>query len=181
MRDISKLTKLNVGCGFLTFKDHVNLDIVKVEGVNVVHDLEKFPYHFKDDQFDEIFCSHVVEHIENIVGLMREFQRIGKKGAKIRIIVPYFASPNAWRDPTHKRVFTYNTFNYFDGCYYFNDINLKVVKRKIIFLSNTGFMYSKLDFINYIINIFPQIYERFFCYTPLLTCSEIHYLLEVQK
>lgn len=49
-----KKKKLNLGCGKDIKKEYVNLDIRKFPGVDIIHDLNKFPYPFKDDSFDEI-------------------------------------------------------------------------------------------------------------------------------
>ena len=56
------LKSLDIGCGRFKFPGSVGLDIVPLEGVDVVHDLDKFPYPFPSDTFDYIRLSHVVEH-----------------------------------------------------------------------------------------------------------------------
>ncbi len=56
--------KLNLGCGKQIKEDYTNLDKVALEGVDVVHDLDVFPYPFRDNTFDEILCSHVLEHVD---------------------------------------------------------------------------------------------------------------------
>lgn len=40
--------------------------------------VEKLPY--KDKSFDFVYCSHVLEHVEDIVNALYEIQRIGKAG-----------------------------------------------------------------------------------------------------
>ena len=108
-----KLRKLNVGSGKNTFPNYVNLDIFPGKGVDVVHNLEKFPYPFKNEEFDVIEAHQVLEHIHNLEGVMQEFSRILKKGGKIKIDVPHFSSNSAYMDPTHCRFFAYTTFNFF--------------------------------------------------------------------
>ena len=58
-----EMRRLNLGCGRKIFKNSVNLDRVKLDGVDVVHDLNKFPYPFKDESFDEIKALAVLEHL----------------------------------------------------------------------------------------------------------------------
>ena len=41
-------------------------------------DLEKLP--FGDNSYDVVFCSHVLEHMENPGAAMRELMRVGKRG-----------------------------------------------------------------------------------------------------
>lgn len=54
--------------------------------------------------------SHVIEHVANLVGLMEEVYRVCKSGAVVEIVVPYYTSRGAFRDPTHVRYITEDTF-----------------------------------------------------------------------
>ena len=92
--------KLLVGCGRHHREGYVNLDIAKMPGVDVVHDLDKFPYPFKDNTFSEIVAEHVLEHLADLMSVMREFHRISKQGGIIKIVVPYYHSHGAFQDPT---------------------------------------------------------------------------------
>ncbi len=67
-KKIDTLKKLNLGCGLNHREGYVNLDAVKLPGVDVVHDLNKMPYPFKTNQFDEIICQHLLEHLDNFEG-----------------------------------------------------------------------------------------------------------------
>ena len=52
---MNKTTKLNFGCGADIKKGYINLDKSKIKGVNVVHDLNKYPWPFPGNHFDEIY------------------------------------------------------------------------------------------------------------------------------
>ncbi len=175
------MKKLNMGCGNDILDWYLNRDIIKLPWVNKVYDFEKFPYPFKDNEFDEIYCSHVLEHMNDLWKVMEEFNRIGKKWCIIKVKVPYFASPNAWWDYTHKRTFNTNTFNYFHKDCYYNTTNIIVKKYKIHYFSNNRYLKSDIKNIipDFLINLFPKIYERFFAYW--FPASEIHFLLEIKK
>jgi len=82
----------------------IGVDIVKCAGVDIKHDLTKFPYPFKDESVDAIFASHFVEHLDGIerMKFMDECHRILKSGGKMRLIHPYYKSVRAVQDPTHK-------------------------------------------------------------------------------
>ena len=128
--------KLTIGCGKDIKKDFVNLDIVKLPGVDVVHNLNKYPWPFKDNEFEYIYCDNVLEHLEDIIKPVEEIWRISKPKAKTRIIVPIFPSVWSFCDPTHKSVYTYFTFNYFrpeDSLNYYSKARFRIAKRKIIF------------------------------------------------
>ena len=55
-----------------------------------------------------------MEHLSDIVKTMDEIWRISKSDALIKIKSPYFASHRAQTDPSHKRFFTAESFDYFD-------------------------------------------------------------------
>ena len=104
--------RLNVGCGRDIRAGWVNVDRVKLPGVDKVCDLNKFPWPFKDDEFDEVNCDQVLEHLNDIPRCLRELWRITKAGAKIHIAVPHYASPGAWFDLTHKHPFGWMSLDY---------------------------------------------------------------------
>lgn len=101
--------KLNLGCGTDIKQGYVNLDIIKREGVDVVHNLDSYPYPFPDNHFDEIIAIHLLEHVDDFLKTLEELYRILKPGGKIKAIVPYFSSTGAFQDPTHKHFFSKDT------------------------------------------------------------------------
>ncbi len=107
------MKKLNLGCGQDIRKGWVNLDIVKHEGVDVVHDLNQLPLPFSDESFDFIGCYDILEHVEWIP-LMGEIHRILRKGGKVEIRVPHFTAGDInYGDPSHKHLFSTRSFEYF--------------------------------------------------------------------
>ena len=135
------MKKLNLGCGKHILKGYTNLDVVKLEGVNIIHDLNKFPYPFSDNYFNEILAKSVLEHLWYLPKVLEELWRISKPNAVINIWVPHFASLGAFVDPTHKQFFTYYSFDYFsenakkgiDHLDYYNKARFKILQRKIIY------------------------------------------------
>jgi len=108
--------KLNLGCGNSILDGYINLDIVKNYGVDLVHDLNVFPYPFEDNHFDEILMSHVLEHLMYPQETMKELYRILNKNGKLSIVFPHYTHPNAWLDLDHKRALTEDIF----GRFYYN-------------------------------------------------------------
>ena len=129
---------LDLGCGFNKIQisncEVIGLDMRKIEKVDVVHNLEKMPLPFQDNSFDIIFSYGVLEHIRNLIPLMKDIQRILKKNGKFIILVPHFSTVTAFCDIDHIRFFSAQSFESFDPNSEFNyyNINFKV-KTKILF------------------------------------------------
>ena len=111
---IDNKTKLHLGCGHNIKPGWINHDLVDLPGVDLVFDLEKYPWPINDKTCDEIIAKDVLEHLSNTVKVMDEFYRITKPGAKIYIAVPYWNSWEAITDPTHVSQFNEYTFEFFD-------------------------------------------------------------------
>jgi predicted SAM-dependent methyltransferase len=105
---------LDFGCGNKKRPGAVGLDINPQTDADVVHDLNVFPYPFADSSFDEIYADNVLEHLDNVLGVVEELHRIARPGALVKVIAPYFRSRWAWIDPTHQHAFSVESFSYFD-------------------------------------------------------------------
>jgi SAM-dependent methyltransferase len=92
---------LELGCGANKTPGAVGVDRVDGPGVDVVHDLSRFPWPFPDNAFDEIRLSHILEHLDKILPAMEEIHRIARPGAQVLIWTPHYSSMNSWTDPTH--------------------------------------------------------------------------------
>lgn len=110
----TELKKLDIACGQRKKDGFIGMDIVANEGVDIVHDIETYPWPIEDNSIYEIHCSHYVEHCRDLVRFMQEIWRILMPGGTIRIEAPYYTSIRAWQDPTHVRAITDVTFLYFN-------------------------------------------------------------------
>lgn len=139
---MSELMRLNVGCGRDIRKGWVNIDKYGLPGVDVIHDLQVLPLPFKDEHCDEILCQDVLEHFDDYIPLMRELCRILRPGGALTVRVPHFSTAYNFVDPTHKRSFSFRTFDYFVKSetslrnYYFDFGFTRVEEVKIIFPKN---------------------------------------------
>ena len=62
----------------------------------------------------KIVSNQTLEHIgEGFIRLMNSCWRVLKPGGTFQACVPHWKSPYAWGDPTHRRVFTEVSFDYF--------------------------------------------------------------------
>ncbi len=107
--------KLNLGCGFNHKEGFVNIDKFKQNSPDLVFDLEcDKPLPFKDGSVNEVFGSHIIEHIKNIDKLMYEIWRVCKPGTKCLFITPYLTSDDAFESSGHVRFLNENSWMYFD-------------------------------------------------------------------
>lgn len=113
---------LDLGCGKRKYPGSIGLDVSNKTDADIIHDLNVFPYPLEDNQFDYVNIDNVIEHVDNVISVMEEVHRVTKNGATIKIVVPYFRSPYASVDPTHKHFFTTMSFYYFDPDHMFNQL-----------------------------------------------------------
>jgi len=106
--------KLDIACGQTKQPGYVGIDISKIPGVDIVHDLEKTPWPIKNNSVSEAFCSHFIEHVKNLPAFMDELHRVLVVGGKAAIVCPYYTSMRCWQDPFHIRAISEATFLYFN-------------------------------------------------------------------
>ena len=108
---------LDIGCGKFKLPGSIGLDIVPLEGVDVVHDLNQFPYPFRNNSFDRIRVIHVIEHIQSILKTMEEIHRIAKPGGEVEIVTPHYTDASSWQDPSHLWHLSSRSFDFFQEEY----------------------------------------------------------------
>lgn len=104
--------KIDVACGMAKKEGFVGMDISDIPGVDIVHDLNIYPWPIESNSVEEIYCSHYVEHVPELFKFFDELYRIMKTGAKAVLIAPYWNSMRAWQDPTHVNGISENTYLY---------------------------------------------------------------------
>ncbi len=83
--------KINMGCGWRNFgPDWVHIDAGDYDHLDYksITNLDQY----KDETVDLIYASHVIEYFdrEEVVSLLKEWNRVLKKGGTLRIAVPDF-------------------------------------------------------------------------------------------
>jgi hypothetical protein len=107
---------LDIGCGKSKRIGAIGLDMnPALNGdVDVVHEIKsKVNLPFKDSEFNEIYLSHIIEHIQDIPWLMSELHRIAVPKGQIHIRFPHFSSRNAYGDVTHCHYLGFHSFDHF--------------------------------------------------------------------
>jgi predicted SAM-dependent methyltransferase len=187
---VSETKRLNVGCGLDIRPGWVNLDSVDYGGNQIV-DLNRFPWPFPDGHFDEVYASHVMEHMANFNAVVTEIWRVSRHGAVFTVKVPFFLSTKFYSEPDHRIPFGIRSFDNYEDIRgrrlrfyetwklghrtnYGSPARFVVVSKRFHF-SN----FAVLRWLNFFINIEPVLFERFFA--TLLTPEEVHFVLRVSK
>jgi len=105
--------KLNLGCGWRKIPGFLNIDISPEVKPDMVVDLsEGLP--FLDNTFEEIYSSHVIEHIIpcKFRFVLEEIGRVAKNGCILELYLPL---DNIFARTTidHYRTFSYTSFDEF--------------------------------------------------------------------
>lgn len=178
---------LDLGCGsvkhIIPNAEVIGLDFYNNKNANVVWDLEEcdLGLPFKDNSFDGVIATHVLEHIKNLLPLIDELWRITKPNGIIDIEVPYFASSLAHSSIDHVRFFSYTSFDPYKKEFsskYQNSKTCFEVKASYHFSGHFGLrtIGKVVDFFS---NRFPRIYQRLFAF--VLPTEIVKFKLEVIK
>jgi SAM-dependent methyltransferase len=164
------MKSLDLGCGPHGKKEgSVGLDIRPAPHVDVVHDLNQYPYPFEDDVFDHVEMSHIIEHIQRPLLLMNEVHRIARDGASIRVITPHYSSQLSYGDLEHVHHLGYISFLTLQKTGWF-----KIENHRLHF---TDF-YQVLG-VSLWANLAPRRWEKYFCF--LFPALYVEVLLKVVK
>jgi len=151
---------LDLGCGKRKAAGSIGIDSVKVEGVDIVADLNQgIPV--KSNTADKVIASNIIEHLQDLVKIMEEIHRVAKPNAIVEVEVPYYASHYAFCDPTHKQFFTWKTLDYFtekEPYVYYSKARFEILEKKFHSLGR-GRIFK--DSIDALATRFPTVYERF--------------------
>jgi SAM-dependent methyltransferase len=150
--------KINLGSGGRPLNGYINVDkCPSAPKVDVVHDLDVYPWPFDDDSADEIYMNQCLEHLADHNRAMKEVHRILMPGGTARISVPHFTWQFAFHDPTHKHFYGYNTFFYYaKDCGYF-DFKFSSCRAKIVFGKRLSVWNILLE---PLFNLMPNVYEQ---------------------
>ena len=80
---------LDIGCGRNKRPGAVGIDRVALPEVDVVHDLNDFPYPFPDGSFDHVLAPYVVSVVPEPERVMREIARVCRPGGTV-VVVNHF-------------------------------------------------------------------------------------------
>ena len=104
---------LDVGCGINKYPGSIGVDRNANTRADVLCDLDRFPYPFRDSSFDELRAIHVIEHVSDVIRAMEEFHRLVVPGGRVFIETPHYTDFSSFCDPTHRWHLNSFSFRYF--------------------------------------------------------------------
>lgn len=113
-----EVIKIDLGGGLAPQPGFIVMDPRPLRGVDIVHDLEKYPWPLPNSSVGLLMASNMIHRInpanQGFIKWMNEAWRVLKVGAQIMISVPYAGSTPFWTDPTSLNAVTAQTWFYFD-------------------------------------------------------------------
>lgn len=169
---------LDLGCGKKKREGTIGVDFnTRLEGV-VNHNLNEFPYPFDNETVDKVYIDNCLEHLDNPLRVMEEIHRMLKRDGEVKVIVPYFRSPYAYHDPTHKTFYTTQSFSYYDPqhpiCIRYDYTKAYFKVEGIIFHENLKSGIIKSNIVKFA-NKWPYFYEN--VVSSFLPLDEISFFL----
>lgn len=110
--------RLDIGSGDNKQPGFVGIDYYQYGDVDIVHDIEEFPWPLPDECVLTAIASHVLEHVNPhkgvFIGVMDEIWRVMKPRGQFAFVVPHASSHGYQQDPTHCNMINETTMHYFD-------------------------------------------------------------------
>jgi len=174
---------LDIGCGnnkHVGKEDEIvkGMDRANLPSVDIIHDMEEFPYPFINESFNKVIMHHVLEHVskENMknIKIIEEIHRLLKPDGTLIVDVPI----GHWftYDPTHKNYVGYWYWKYFSTNFplnYYTTARFNLIECKLVKIT----CFEKISPIfRWIYKISPTVAERIIGVLHL--DAEVQYILK---
>ena len=133
---------------------------------DVICDLDRYPYPFRDSAFDELRAVHVIEHVADVIRSMEEFHRLLRPNGQLYIATPHYTDFSSFCDPTHRWHLNSFSFRYFGenhgGFGYYSRARFREQGVRLRLLA----LWRYLGF-EFLVNRFPRFrkfWEFYLCY-----------------
>ena len=157
---------LDVGCGINKYPGAVGIDRIPGTAADVLVDVDRLPYPFRDGSFDHVRAVHVIEHVADVIRTMEEFHRLLRTGGTVYIATPHYTDFSSFCDPTHRWHLNSFSLRYFGtdnaGYGYYSHAKFREKRIHVRLLS----LWRLLGF-EVLVNAFPRFrrfWEHYLCF-----------------
>jgi SAM-dependent methyltransferase len=157
---------LDVGCGINKFPGALGIDRNPRSRADVICDLDRFPYPFRDNSFASLRAVHVIEHVSDVMRAMEEFHRVVAPSGRVLIVTPHYTDFSSFCDPTHRWHLNSFSLRYFGpdnaGYGYYSTARFDENSVRVKLLA----LWRWLGF-EWLVNTFPRFrrfWEHYLCY-----------------
>lgn len=169
---------LSLGCGRAKPRGAIGVDLNPLSAADLRADLGRFPYPFRAEAFDRIELEHVIEHLADFFGVMKEIRALLRPGGTVRIVTPHASDASSFQDPTHVHHLTSRSFDYFwderlsyfaGGRPLFRPVRRRVVLRSLWRWLGLEALVNRSE-------AFRHVWEEYLCY--VVRGKELEFVLE---
>jgi len=157
---------LDVGCGINKRPGSIGIDRNPRSIADLLCDLDHFPYPFRDSSFTQLYATHVIEHVSDVMKTIEEFHRLVVPGGTIHLATPHYTDFSSFCDPTHRWHLNSFSFRYFGpdnaGYGYYSHVRLREKKLRLRLL--TVWRYLGFEFLVNASPRFRRFWEFYLCY-----------------
>ena len=161
-----RMRVLDVGCGINKKPGAIGVDRNPASRADVMADLDRFPYPFRDSSFDALQAVHVIEQSSDVIRSMEEFHRLVRAAARCLIVTPHYTDFSSFCDPTHRWHLNSFSMRYFGkdhgGFGYYSPVRFAESSVRVKLLA----LWRWLGF-EWLVNAFPRFrrfWEHYLCY-----------------
>lgn len=160
---------VDLGCGRTKVPGSIGVDCFQDPAVDVLHDLDVFPYPFGSDTIDAVYLNHCIEHLDDPRRTLEECLRIVRRAGNIFITVPHVTNLASFGDATHRRFFSYRAIPGLANSVAVDDKRLGMEKAHIT---------TRIPCFGPLINLSPRFWEDYLCF--IMTGRALYYRFAVR-
>jgi SAM-dependent methyltransferase len=157
---------LDVGCGVNKYPGAIGIDRNFRTKADVIVELDRYPYPFRDSSFDQVRAIHVIEHVGDVIRTMEEFHRLARPGGRVILETPHYTDFSSFCDPTHRWHLNTYSFRYFgddNGGYgYYSNARFREISVRVKLLALWRYLGFEL-LVNHVPR-FRKFWEHYLCF-----------------
>jgi len=128
--------KINLGCGTDIREGWINVDCNEFPGVNIIQDLDEFPWKLEDNSAEVIIAFDILEHVKEPIKFLEEIQRILKPGGVAEIRVPHYKFKGAYWNFGHRNFYHEDAIEWITNIVSSDlsdkNLNFKLLQKKVL-------------------------------------------------